>query len=124
MEFLEWSSAMFSNSNVEALVVSVANVLFVFVPEPETEPDAAEAVVLIHRPTRPWIAGFPGLGRVKESLDSMRCTLYMSGRSDTMAWQHSRPSCTHSAASSASHEPERSGSMISSDRPSSDSFHV
>ena len=107
-------------SNVEAFVVSVANVLFVFVPEL----DAAEAVVLIHRPTRPWIAGFPGLGRVKESLDSMRCTLYMSGRSDTTAWQHSSPSCTHIAAWPASQAPERSGSMISSDRPSSDSFHV
>lgn len=49
-------------------------------------------VVVVHWPTRPWIPGFPGLGKVKESLDSMICTEFMSGLSATLAWQHNSPS--------------------------------
>ena len=128
MEFLDSSSAILAST--EALVVfvfvSVPNVLVVFVLEALVT-DAAdadpEAVVVIHRPVRPWIAGFPGLGSVNESLDRMRCTLCMSGRSDTTAWQHSRPSWMHSSVCSVSGS-DRDGSTISRDRPSSNSFHV
>lgn len=52
----------------------------------------AVEVVVVHWPTRPWTPGFPGLGKVKESLDSMRCTEFMSGLSATLAWQHKSPS--------------------------------
>ena len=128
MEFLDSSSAILAST--EALVVfvfvSVPNVLVVFVLEALVT-DAAdadpEAVVVIHRPVRPWIAGFPGWGSVNESLDRMRCTLCMSGRSDTTAWQHSRPSWMHSSVCSVSGS-DRDGSTISRDRPSSNSFHV
>ena len=128
MEFLDSSSAILAST--EALVVfvfvSVPNVLVVFVLEALVT-DAAdadpEAVVVIHRPVRPWIAGFPGWGSVNESLDRMRCTLCMSGRSDTTAWQHSRPSWMHCSVCSVSGS-DRDGSTISRDRPSSNSFHV
>ena len=128
MEFLDSSSAILAST--EALVVfvfvSVPNVLVVFVLEALVT-DAAdadpEAVVVIHRPVRPWIAGFPGWGSVNESLDRMRCTLCMSGRSDTTAWQHSRPSWMHCSVCSVSGL-DRDGSTISRDRPSSNSFHV
>ena len=128
MEFLDSSSAILAST--EALVVfvfvSVPNVLVVFVLEAlvtEAADADPEAVVVIHRPVRPWIAGFPGWGSVNESLDRMRCTLCMSGRSDTTAWQHSRPSWMHSSVCSVSGS-DRDGSTISRDRPSSNSFHV
>jgi hypothetical protein len=129
MEFLDSSSAILAMASTEALVVfvSVPNVLTVFVVEApvvdvDADPDEA-VVVVIHRPVRPWIAGFPGLGSVNESLDRMRCTLCMSGRSDTAAWQHSRPSWMHSRVCSVSGS-DRDGSTISSARPPSNSFHV
>jgi len=128
MEFLDSSSAILAST--EALVVfvfvSVPNVLVVFVLEAlvtEAADADPEAVVVIHRPVRPWIAGFPGWGSVNESLDRMRCTLCMSGRSDTTAWQHSRPSWMHCSVCSVSGS-DRDGSTISRDRPSSNSFHV
>ena len=125
MEFLDSSSAILASA--EALVVfvfvSVPNVLVVFVLEALVTDADPEAVVVIHRPVRPWIAGFPGWGSVNESLDRMRCTLCMSGRSDTTAWQHSRPSWMHSSVCSVSGS-DRDGSTISRDRPSSNSFHV
>ena len=130
MEFLDSSSAILAST--EALVVfvfvSVPNVVAVLVLEPPVADNAdadadPEAVVVIHRPVLPWIAGFPGLGSVNESLDRMRCTLCMSGRSDTTAWQHSRPSWMHSSVCSVSGS-DRDGSTISRDRPSSNSFHV
>jgi len=128
MEFLDSSSAILAST--EALVVfvfvSVPNVLVVFVLEAlvtEAADADPEAVVVIHRPVRPWIAGFPGWGSVNESLDRMRCTLCMSGRSDTTAWQHNRPSWMHCSVCSVSGS-DRDGSTISRDRPSSNSFHV
>ena len=125
MEFLDSSSAILAST--EALVVfvfvSVPNVLVVFLLEALVTDADPEAVVVIHRPVRPWIAGFPGWGSVNESLDRMRCTLCMSGRSDTTAWQHSRPSWMHSSVCSVSGS-DRDGSTISRDRPSSNSFHV
>ena len=126
MEFLDSSSAILASTEALVVFVSVPNVLVVFVLEALVT-DAAdadpEAVVVIHRPVRPWIAGFPGLGSVNESLDRMRCTLCMSGRSDTTAWQHSRPSWMHCSVCSVSGS-DRDGSTISRDRPSSNSFHV
>ena len=131
MEFRDSSSAILASTEALVVFVSVPNVLpplVVFVLE---APDAADAdpevpvvVVVVHRPVLPWIAGFPGLGSVNESLDSIRCTLCMSGRSGTTAWQHSRPSWMHSSACSLSSGLDSDGSTISRDRPSSNSFHV
>lgn len=71
MEFLEYSSTKLLPP--EALVIPVlVLVALVFVK-------AEEAVV--HRPVRPRIPGFPGLGKVKESLDSIRWTEFISGLS-------------------------------------------
>lgn len=103
MEFRDSSSAtLASSAAAEALVVFVSvpnpNVLVVFVAlDADADPEAV-VVAAVHRPVLPWTAGFPGLGSVNESLDSIRCTLCMSGRSDTAAWQHSRPSWMHSSA--------------------------
>ena len=126
MEFLDSSSAILASTEALVVFVSVPNVLVVFVLEAlvtEAADADPEAVVVIHRPVRPWIAGFPGWGSVNESLDRMRCTLCMSGRSDTTAWQHSRPSWMHCSVCSVSGS-DRDGSTISRDRPSSNSFHV
>ena len=123
MEFLDSSSAILASTEALVVFVSVPNVLVVFVLEALVTDADPEAVVVIHRPVRPWIAGFPGLGSVNESLDRMRCTLCMSGRSDTTAWQHSRPSWMHCSVCSVSGS-DRDGSTISRDRPSSNSFHV
>ena len=40
-------------------------------------------MVLIYHPTRSWIAGFLSFDSVKESLDNMRCMMYVSDRSNT-----------------------------------------
>lgn len=78
IEFLELSSAILHK--VEALVVSVpVKVLFVLVLVREEE------AVVVQRPVRPRIPGLPGFGNVNESLDSMRWTVYMSGRSEIIA---------------------------------------
>jgi hypothetical protein len=123
MEFLDSSSAILASTEALVVFVSVPNVLVVLMLEADDADADPEAVVVLHRPVRPWIAGFPGLGSVSESLDRMRCTLCMSGRSDTTAWQHSRPSWMHSSVCSVSGS-DRFGSTISRDRPSSNSFHV
>lgn len=72
IEFLEYSSAKLLP--VETLVPPVCVLLGLVLVNAEDE-------VVVQRAVRPWIPGFPGLGNVNESLESMRCTEFISGLS-------------------------------------------
>lgn len=83
IEFLEKSSTKLLPP--EALVVLVAIVtpvnvllaLVVFLVK-------ALELSVVHLLIRPCVAGFPGLGRVNESLESVRLTEFISGLSETV----------------------------------------
>lgn len=79
IEFLEKSSTKLLPP--EALVVLVAFVIVVALVVFLVRALELSVVILL---TRPCVAGLPGLGRVNESLESMRLTEFISGLSETV----------------------------------------